>query len=534
MTRTRATPPETKRPAGVSAKGSRAFARRSRATPRGSRRPRAARRSHRWSEPWEALKRVPAAAWMCALVALLNAVCWSIVTPPFQTPDEPAHFAYVQYLAETGHLPSRGGTHYAPDELVAMNDLRWTQVRAKPGSRTITSQSQQRRLSSDLARPYPRTGEGDVGLAVSEPPLYYALETIPYGLLRGGTILDQLALMRLVSTLMAAITALFAFLFIREAMPTVRWAWTVGGLGVALAPLLGFMSGAVNPDSMLYAVSAALFFALARGFRRGLNPRLACAIGVIVAVGLLTKVNFVGLIPGALVGLLVLTRRAAGDSRRAALQSLALALALAAIPVLVYAVRNLATGRPVLGLLSSSVKLGVHHGSILDELSYMWQYYLPRLPGMAADFHGISTTRQLWFEALVGRYGWLDTTFPAWVYTAAIVPVAAIVLLLARALVSGRVQLRLRVIEPIVYALMGLGVMALVAASDYLVSPRLSGGYVEPRYVLPMVVLWGGVLALSARGAGRRYGPAVGAGLVLLVLAHDVFSQILVVTRYYG
>jgi len=44
---------------------------------------------------------------VCALVALLNAACWSFITPPFQVPDEQDHFAYVQQLAETGHLPSK-------------------------------------------------------------------------------------------------------------------------------------------------------------------------------------------------------------------------------------------------------------------------------------------------------------------------------------------------------------------------------------------------------------------------------------------
>ncbi len=46
----------------------------------------------------------PAAA--IALIAFLNAGSWALITPPFQTPDEPDHFAYAQYIAETGHAPS--------------------------------------------------------------------------------------------------------------------------------------------------------------------------------------------------------------------------------------------------------------------------------------------------------------------------------------------------------------------------------------------------------------------------------------------
>jgi hypothetical protein len=71
-----------------------------------------------------------------------------------------------------------------------------------------------------------------------------------------------------------------------------------------------------------------------------------------------------------------------------------------------------------------------------------------------------------------------------------------------------------------------------VGADDYL--HKIPGEYAEPRYVLPMLALWGAVLALAARGAGRRWGPVAGALIVCVVLAHNIFSQLLVISRYYG
>ncbi len=122
-----------------------------------------------------------------------------------------------------------------------------------PENHAISSRPQQRHLQQ-RPRPAPGAPPGrGRWVAHSEPPLYYALQTIPYALGSSGTLLDRLELMRLLRALMAGFTALFAFLFVREALPGVAWAWTVGGLGVALAPLLGFMSGAVNPDAMLFA-----------------------------------------------------------------------------------------------------------------------------------------------------------------------------------------------------------------------------------------------------------------------------------------
>ncbi len=479
------------------------------------------------------LRRVPRGGWACMLVAFLSAACWSFITPPFQVPDEPAHFAYVQQLAETGRLPSSSAETYSPEETAALQGLRWEEVKQSPQTLGISSPAQQRALLRAIAAPLARTGPGDAGVAASEPPLYYALETIPYALGGGGTLLDRLELMRLLSALMAGVTALFAFLFVREALPGERWAWIVGGLGVALVPLFGFTSGGVTPDAMLFAVSAALFYCLARAFRRGLTRRSACAIGAVIAIGLLTKLNFVGILPGAVLGLVLLARAASRTSGREAYRWLALGLAVAAIPALAFALVNAISGHRTLGLVSAAVGDSQRH-SILGQVSYIWQFYLPRLPGMARDFPGFSTTRGIWFDGYVGLYGWLDTAFPGWVYDAALLPAGVIAALCARALVAGRAALRGRLGEALVYATIGLGVLLLVGADSYLDFPAYAAEYGQARYLLPMLPLLGVVLALAARGAGRRWGPAAGALILVLFLAHDLFSQLQTIARYHG
>jgi len=151
--------------------------------------------------------------------------------------------------------------------------------------------------------------------------------------------------MRLLSALMAAVTALFAYMFVREALPGSRWAWTVGGLAVALLPLLGFISGGMNPDAMLFAVCATLYYCLARAFRRSLTTRLAIGIALLTAIGFLTKLNFVGFAPGVILGLILLcaraARRRAPDSKSVRSTATHLATAIAVSPVLPYAITNL-------------------------------------------------------------------------------------------------------------------------------------------------------------------------------------------------
>ncbi len=506
------------------------------------------RRHIRSSRAWwpgpvdKALRAVPRAAWTCGLVAALNAACWTLITPPFQVPDEPSHFAYVQYLAETGRLPDSNEDTISVEEQVALKDLHQPQVTWHPEVHTISSLSQQRQLSRDLTSHLSRVGPGDAGVAASEPPGYYALLTVPYRLGSGGTLLDRLELMRLLSALMAALTAIFTFLFIRECLPGAPWAWTVGGLAAALTPLLGFISGAVNPDAMLCAVAAAVFYCLARAFRRGLTRGGAIALGALTAVGLLSKLNFIGLVPGLMLGIVVLswrttssqTGRSATNPRRllGALGPIAIATAVASTPACVYILGNLLAQHPALGIISPAIRrLGI--GSPLSTVSYIWQLYLPRLPGMFHYFPGVFTGH-LWFDRAVGMYGWLDTTFPIWVYDLALIPAVVIAAAGVRTLVVSRSMLRPHLAEIVVYCAMSVGLLGLIGAFAFPARHVEGAVYLQPRYLLPLLPLAGAFIALSARAWGRRWGPAVGALIVALFLAHDILSQLQVVARYYG
>jgi hypothetical protein len=479
---------------------------------------------------------VPRAAWLCALVACLNAVAWSFVSPPFQTPDEPSHFAYVQLLAETGRIPDANYEDGSPEENLVVSVLRVQLNSLTPFNHPISTEAQQRELESAMASGASREGAGGAGPASSEPPLFYALQTIPYEIASGGSLLDRLQLMRLLCALMAAITAMFAYLFVREALPGVPRAWTVGGLAVALFPLLGMMSGAVNPDAMLFAVCAALYYCLARGFRRGLTNRLAFAIGILTCVGFLTKLNFIGFAPGVLLGFLLLavrTKRRPAERSQLSLWALGGALAIAISPALADLAFSQLSNHSALSSVSGTVSTA--RQSFFHELSYIWQFYLPRVPGMPTYFPGILTPRLFWFNGLVGLYGWDVIPFPNWVYNVALVVGCAIAALALRELIRGRGGLRRRIPELLVYGVTAIGVMAMVGTQSF-VADAIDGRetYWEPRYMLPMLALWGLVATLAVRGAGKRWGPVIVVLLVAAFLGHDIVSQLQVVGRFYG
>jgi 4-amino-4-deoxy-L-arabinose transferase-like glycosyltransferase len=472
---------------------------------------------------------------MCALVAILNAASWSFIVPPFQIPDEPDHFAYVKQLAETGTKPRGSASNtYGREELYALTALHYARVRLRPGTPAILSESEQRGLEAGLrTHRFPANAEsGNAGTASAEPPLYYALESIPYTLDLSGTLLERLQLMRLLSALMGGLTAAFTFLFLRETLPKLRWAWTAGALAVALSPMFATMSGAVNPDAMLFAVSAAIFYCLGHAFRRGLTVRWAIATGTAIAIGFATKLSFLGLVPGAFLAFAVLAahgRRAAG---RRGLVAPAIAAVIAALPAGVYVVVEIVDARYPFAF----AKIATHalHGSLLNRADYIWQLYLPRLPGTHDYFPGLSTTPQIWLDGYVGKFGWLDTAFPGWVYIAALVAAVALLGLCLRELLASRASLRARVGELVVYATMSLGMLVLIGVSSYLAYPGKLAEYGQIRYLLPLLPLLGAVFALAARGAGRRWGPVAATVIVILCFAQDLFGQLQTIARFYG
>ena len=488
--------------------------------------------------PRAQLRRVPTAAWVCAAIAFLNAFAWSLIVPAFQGRDEVDHFAYVSEMVEAGRLPRERAAPYeaySPKESYAVEGLHYEQSRFTPYEPAISSMAQQRTLESDLAEKGSLVGTGEAGGTGGQPPFFYALQTIPF-VLGGANVLDKLQLMRLFDVLLGALTALLVFFFLREILPGVPWAATVGAICAALQPQFAFVTGSLNPDALMYPLAAGIFLCLARGFRRGFTRRRAIVLGVLIALGLVTYLSFVGVAVGALIAAAVLAGRQlkAGDERRETLVSLAIVFAIGLVPIVYETLHNALVSRPALGAASTAGS-ALTFGSLWHEISYTWELFLPRLPGMTNYFPGLSTWRDIWFDRSVGFYGWMDTTFPSWVDNVALVIALAIAALCVRTLYTERAALRARLPELAGYAAIVVALMAMLGVSSYagdVVKHEAALG--EPRYLLPLLPLLAAIVALAVRGAGRRWIPVVGTVLVVLFLGHDLLSQMQTIGRYYG
>jgi 4-amino-4-deoxy-L-arabinose transferase-like glycosyltransferase len=480
---------------------------------------------------------VPRAAVLCALVALANGVAWSLITPPFQAPDENAHYAYVQQLAERAAMPH---AIYPEGLLSAREDAMLAALNTygiidHPAQPSLLTQVQQQLVEATARRDLDPRGDGDALTATDNPPLYYLLEAIPYGLVRSGNVLDQLAAMRALSALIGAGTVLLIYLFLMELLPGRRLAWAAGALIAAFQPLFGFMSGAVNNDDLLNLAAAGALWALARAFRRGLSPAGGALLGGFIGVGLVTKFNMIAFVPGAALAVVLLIRRAWSTERTRALCGGIWAVGLAGVPFGTYLLlnrfvwhRNAIPG----GSIGAVRGTGARLFSYPQELSHIWQLFLPSL-GMSRQF-SYYPLWDTWFKGFFGRFGWVDFAFPGWVFYFALVVATSVCALAIVELIRRRRTLQRRWGELAVYTLVLVSLAVEIGVESYREAIISGGRFEQARYLIPMLGLYAAIAALAVRCGGRRWGSTIAAALVVLAFGHDLFAQGLTIARYYA
>ncbi|MGI8623846.1 MAG: DUF2142 domain-containing protein [Solirubrobacteraceae bacterium] len=487
-------------------------------------------------------RRLAPAARAAVACALAVGATWALLTPPYMVPDEISHVAYVQGLVETGELPvgRPGRPVFSARENTLLAGLHFFDVigdeSAKPAWTPSEGAAVRAANRSDASR-----ATLDASSASNNPPLYYLAEAPVYAATRGSSMLDQLLPMRLLSVLLGGLTVLFVFLFLRELLPRSPGVWPVGAVAVALQPLFGFVTGGVNADAGMFACGAAALWLMAVVLRRGLTARRGLALGAALAAGVLTKPLFLALVPAGVLALVVAGLRLhAPWRRRAAL--VAAGAAAPAVPVLVYDILgDVISGHPYfpsgVQVAATAVQgaTGAPRGlaATRDELGYVWQLFLPRL-GFMNDRFADLPLRVTWFDGFVGRFGWLDYAFPRWATGVAVWIAIALLALATATLVRARRALRERWAELLCCALAFAGILAAIGIQQYNASISGQPGITQARYLLPALALYGALVALAARGLGRRAVPYVGVALVVLAAVHEVAAMILTITRYYA
>ncbi len=304
------------------------------------------------------------------------ATLFAVRTPPWQAPDEPAHYNYAAQVARDGCCPT-----------IQVGD--WDSA--------YLEQLKSGHFAPDLL------GEFDsIQYEDHQPPLYYLMQSVIHQL-SGGS----LTAMRLFSALLGAGIVACAYVIALILLPE-RTEVAVGTATlVGLIPQHVAILASVNNDSLAgLEIGLALIGVL--DYLRGGRVK-AWHLGVLVGLGLLTKLStlfLVGLVP---VAILLKWWIENSGSRMRRVSSLLVAIATFALPVVVlggiWSLHSIqAYGFPdVFGQRQHNVVVADQPRTADRITAIGWGDYLRQ---------AIETT----FNSFWGQFGWMALPLPGWMY----------------------------------------------------------------------------------------------------------------------
>jgi 4-amino-4-deoxy-L-arabinose transferase-like glycosyltransferase len=447
----------------------------------------------------------PVAVLGLVILVLGLAGSWALTLPPFQGPDEVAHYNSVARLVAGDGWPrpydakitdatvtavAEAGSAYQDQGLAALPD---------PEDRSLLLEGQD----------WERNGTDQM---VQHPPLAYAVTASVVKVLGGADLRWDHAqlIMRAVSALMLCASVPF-LVGIARRMTGSRIAGVVGGGGVLLVPFFSNVGGFITNDALLITLcSAALFFAVSA--TTGRRPLLLlAAAGAVLGLALLTKGLALFLIPVIAVFAVMTAVRVTGWLRKIA--AVAIPLAIAFCVGGWWWLRNIVT----LGRIQPS-QLGDRESQLTAPDEYD--------PWLFVGNFIVRFNRTFW-----GRGAREDLAFPTWA-----VDVAGVLLLLA--VVASLVLARRRIALAALWAFPVL-IIATTAANAHSIYWDLgdpSRG-VQGRYIFAGIAAMAATLGILFAALSRRLAirdGVSGAVAVVLGAAVSVWGLVWVFDRVWG
>ena len=189
---------------------------------------------------------------------LIAGALFAVYTPPWQAPDEPAHYNYVRQVAESGCCPRMEIGDWQSDYLQQL-----TSTRFAPDS---------------LAR------LDTIQYEDHHPPLYYLLASLVYKLSSGNLIV-----LRLFSVSLGAITVALSYMIGKVIWP-VQPQIALGAMAlVAFIPQHLAMMSAVNNDALAEAIVALALLWVIRYMKKDSVP--IWQFGLIAGLAILCKIT---------------------------------------------------------------------------------------------------------------------------------------------------------------------------------------------------------------------------------------------------
>jgi len=434
------------------------------------------------------------------VAGLIGGLILVVVTPPFQVPDEPAHF-YSAYSVSQGRFLAGGGDDLPGERLpsslrrlvkIMVDDVPFHPERKiQPGTWQKARQLQLRPEETELSR-FPKS------LNYSGVPYLPQAFGIAVGRCFGATPLGLLYCAR-TANLFVAIALIF--LAIRQ-LPGFRWLTAL----LALMPMAMFLRSSVSADSVIMAIAFLLTATIAKIAFKNQPPRGLSDFGLLVLLSAalcLTKPVYLPLVFASLA--IPITRI---PVRRPRLVFIAILVAsVCAVTI------GLSIAQPSVDAMNFRMKTMISEvierpfglvGSVLVD-------YIQHAPRYGAEF--------------IGRLGWLDTPLPLgflFMYLA---------VLIAFTILDPGSSATVRPWQRIIFAAVVAASMLAISLAMYVIGGRIGG--IQGRYFHPIALaaVW-----IFHSGSAARFKHAL---WVLPGAASLVFFLSLIVTcftilaRYY-
>ena len=239
------------------------------------------------------------------LTTFFKALTWIAVVPIWHTPDEQAHFATIQNLAEGVIRPGYTGLTHSEELLISERFLgtergskRVNRFTFNPGYKIEYVSGPVGQYEEEIKN-LPKSTRTNMleKEAASYYPLYYQIGKIIYPIFYNADLFVRVYAVRLFSILPILAITFFSYLTAREIFEKEKYLHLVIPILVSFHPMVTFINAGVTNDGVnILLFTAFLYFAIF-AIKNGLDFRNLVAMAAILGLGQITRPQFLVTLP---------------------------------------------------------------------------------------------------------------------------------------------------------------------------------------------------------------------------------------------